>query len=181
MSVTVLEVLRQLRAIEDVASTPTQRAAARAATGPLLAAAIDAGWPKTTLSDAAGINPDTVRRRESTARTTRHGQSWGLAIEPPKPTPIPDPRWLTPKQAQQHTGVTRNRLYEWRVLGLLPRTRLNPSGHKWLYHRGDLDRLIALRGGGRIMAAGIPAALADPTLGAAQRLPAPAIGPNRPA
>ncbi len=24
------------------------------------------------------------------------------------------------RQAQQHTGVTRNRLYEWRVLGLLP-------------------------------------------------------------
>ncbi len=176
----MVKVLRQLRAIEDLASTPTQRAAVREASGPLLAAAIDAGWSKTTLADAAGITPDTVRRRERNARTTRRGDSWGLAVEsPPRPAADPDPLWLTPKRALAYTGVTRNRLYEWRVLGLLPRTRLNGSGHRWLYHRGDLDRLIALRGGGRIMAAGIPAALADPTLGAAQRLPAPAIGPNR--
>lgn len=130
--VTVLDELRRLRAIEDAASTPRQRSAVHEATGPLLAAAIDAGWPKTTLADAAGITPDTVRRRERSTPTTRPGDSWGLAVEsPPKLAADADPRWLTPKRALAYTGVTRNRLYEWRTLGLLPRARLNPSGHKW--------------------------------------------------
>lgn len=174
--------LGRLKQLETIASTPAQRSAVRSASRRLLAAAADAGWPQKTLARAGGMDPDTARRRQRLARSEASGP-WGLDIDPP-PAPVqppaPPPLFLTPAEALAHAGVARNRLYQWRAAGLLPHTRLHPSGRTWLYSRADLDRLIALRGGGKILPAHLPAAAADPAVGATQTLSPPPIGPNRP-
>ncbi len=169
------DALGRLAELQALAGTPRQRQAVARASGRLLRAAADGGWPIRMLATAAKLPAYTARKRIRTDRAAHPAAGPGLHIAAPPARPhraapaLDEKPWLRPAEVCALLGIYPGTLFNWRRAGLLPSTRARAS--MYLYAREDLIRLLTHRvlyhGNGIHYAATRHAlALPEPTAGA---------------
>lgn len=112
------------------------------------------GWTCVELAPALGLNVHTLRRRVQVRPAAAELHGVAVTPPPPKPQHVPPPLppedrvWLTLPEALVVAGVkSKMTLYRWLRDGMLPNTRTDRT--RFLYSRGDLERVSAGRRNGR--------------------------------
>jgi len=148
------EVLARFRELEAAAgANRRQRRAVGRASGTVLLAAREAGWPPGMLGAQLGVTTDTVTVRTNAARERRaDGQAAGLVAVPARPPPPEPPEppldekpWLTGPEVARLLDVYPLTVTNWRLRGLFPHVTTSPGGGYYLYPRTDVIRLIHAR------------------------------------
>ena len=146
------EVLARFRELEaEAGANRRRRRAVGRASGMVLLAAREAGWPPGLLAAQLGVTTDTVTVRTKAARERRSaGQAAGLGAvsarpprpEPLRPPPLDEKPWLTGPEVARLLDVYPLTVTNWRLGGLFPHVTTSPGGGYYLYPRTDVIRLI---------------------------------------
>lgn len=142
--------LRTARRLEQLADGLNRQRDAITATGSLMLAAVEAGWTRTEIGAALGMNHQTVSARVVAARALYGDAKPALMVDapldrPPNPLavlrqPVDEREWLTRLEAAEFLGCDPSSIRNWLAEGLLPNTQ-RPNGKKHLFLRADLQRI----------------------------------------
>ena len=144
--------LRAARRFELHADGLHRQRDAITATGSMMLAVVEAGWSRTEIAAALGMNHQTVAKRVATARQLYGDARPGLLVaEAPARTaphplavlrqPVSEREWLSQTEAAKFAGRSAFTIRDWRRGGLLPNTQ-RPTTGTYLYLRADLRRVL---------------------------------------